>query len=99
MRTSLDKIDTSSPLTLHDYEYLKGNRVYWATPGAALNNVYEFCKNRGYGSFGAPTSHGKGAMTEYERRNGVDFSQVAGEPVEPSVYDWHTDADSLNDGG
>jgi len=59
-------LDQFTKLTIHDYEFLKGNEVYWATSGAALWTVYEWCRGNGYGDFGKPTERGKKVMEEYE---------------------------------
>lgn len=61
-----DHLEADGPLTLYDYEFLKGNTVFWKVPGAALNVVYEWCKNRGYGAFGAPSDTGRARMKEFE---------------------------------
>lgn len=61
---SLD--DVGGKLTEYDYEFLKGNEVFWPTWGAALGVTLEFCRNSGYGNFGKPTEKGRKAMEEYE---------------------------------
>lgn len=69
----LDPLEKDSKLTAHDYEFLKGNEVYWPIFwGAAFNVVYEWCKNNGYGNFGEPTEKGKLAMRQYEERCPVE---------------------------
>lgn len=66
-----DKLEEYSELTIHDYEYLKGNTVYWPRWGAALSVVSEWCRKHGYGLFGEPTEAGKAAMKEYDERKNL----------------------------
>lgn len=61
-------LDVDTGLTIHDYEFLKGNTEYWPSWGAGFAVVYEYCKNCGYGNFGKPTKRGKKAMEEFECR-------------------------------
>lgn len=61
----MKQINIKESLTSFDYLYLKGT---WEGPGgAAYNHVSEWCRNRGYGLYGAPTERGKEAMREYEQ--------------------------------
>ncbi len=57
-----DPLEADGDLTVHDYEFLRGNKVYWPCWGAALAVTMEWCKNRGYGDFGKPTKRGVEAM-------------------------------------
>lgn len=71
----IDNLEADGPLTEHDYEFLKGNKVFWPIPpgrswGAALSVVMEWCRNQGYGDFGSPTERGLEAMQAYEKQNG-----------------------------
>lgn len=66
---SKDKLEAYARLTIHDYEFLKGNTVYWPHWGAAFGIVSKWCKNKGFGEFGEPTEQGKKAMEYYERTN------------------------------
>lgn len=50
-----------------EYEFLKGNKGYWTSWGAALSVVTEYCKQAGYGTFGEPTIRGKQMMEIFER--------------------------------
>ncbi len=61
-----DPLEQRGPLTVHDYEFLKGNEVFWPSWGAALGLTMEWCRNMGYGAFGKPTETGKKAMEYYE---------------------------------
>lgn len=66
-----DHLETSNPITSHDYLYLKGDEEYWPRygsfgRGAAFNVVAEWCMNRGYGGFGMPTEAGRTAMNRFE---------------------------------
>lgn len=53
-------------LTEYDYGFLKGDKEMWPRWGAGLAVTMEWCKNRGYGTFGDPTELGQKAMKEYE---------------------------------
>jgi hypothetical protein len=55
-------------LTKYDYGYLKGDEEMWPRWGAALGVVSEWCRNEGYGEFGAPTERGRKAMERYEQQ-------------------------------
>lgn len=50
-----------------EYEYLKGNKDYWAAWGAAMSVVMDYCKRHGYGDFGKPTPSGEKMIEIFER--------------------------------
>lgn len=54
-------------MTSHEYEFLKGS---WLGPqGAAYNQVYEFCRERGWCTFdGDITELGKAAVERYREK-------------------------------
>ena len=62
----VDPLEQDSPLTEYDYEFLKGNEVFWPAWGAAFGVVAEWCRNKGYGDFSRPTEKGKKAILKYE---------------------------------
>lgn len=60
-----DPLEANGPLNVHDYEFLKGNEVYWPSWGAGFATVQEWCRNKGYGDFGKPTKRGIEAMETF----------------------------------
>jgi hypothetical protein len=59
----------STPLTVHDYKFLKGDKIYWPTWGAGLAVTMEYCRNRGLGEFGQPSELGAELMKQFEQEN------------------------------
>jgi hypothetical protein len=62
-----DFFGVGAPINIYEYYYLKGDKDYWPCWGAAYAMCSEWCKSRGYGTFGNPTTAGNARMTEYER--------------------------------
>lgn len=69
---------SSAPLINYDYEFLKGNDAFWQVKGSAFNTVASWNSRRGYGSYGDPTELGRGAMRDFEEREGALPSVVGG---------------------
>lgn len=55
----------------YDYEFLKGNDAFWKVKGSAFNVVATWNNRRGYGTYGRPTELGRGAMLDFETREGA----------------------------
>lgn len=62
--------DGPGTLTNYDYEFLNGNDAFWSVKGSAFVVVSEWLRRRGYGGYGEPTKYGRGAMSDFEQRQG-----------------------------
>lgn len=86
-----DPLESDGYLTEFDYEFLAGNKVFWPTWGAALASVFEWCRSKGYGNFGAPTERGRAAMSSFEAAHNRRRRLVPGAPPRRIVTDPHED--------